>query len=265
MNNIKLLVFDIDGTLVDRSKETVEDSAIDSINKARALGYHILVATGRSFFFIHEDVKERLNTEYYVTVNGACLTDQTGGILETHEFSRETLNALIDYCKTNNYPLGVKYEDHIGVYGDYDFFVENYLGYDHDLIDYLTDDNNNQAHVNSIPLGVYLFAPANKIDDFSKNVPDLTFIPTDYDALEAIRVGIDKVKTIDEVVNRLNLTWDNVMAFGDGHNDIEMIKKAKIGVAMGNASLTVRNEADYVADHILEDGISNALKALKII
>lgn len=50
MNNIQLLVFDIDGTLVDRSKETVEDSAVESINAARDKGYHILVATGRSFF-----------------------------------------------------------------------------------------------------------------------------------------------------------------------------------------------------------------------
>ena len=46
MDKIELLVFDIDGTLVDQSKETVEDSAVKSINQARALGYHILIATG---------------------------------------------------------------------------------------------------------------------------------------------------------------------------------------------------------------------------
>ena len=59
MENIKLLVFDIDGTLIDRSKQTVEESAKNAISKARDNGYEVLIATGRSFFFIHDDVKKR--------------------------------------------------------------------------------------------------------------------------------------------------------------------------------------------------------------
>ncbi|NLC55076.1 MAG: HAD family hydrolase [Erysipelothrix sp.] len=265
MNNIQLLVFDIDGTLVDRSKETVEDSAVESINAARDKGYHILVATGRSFFFIHEDVRERINTEYYVTVNGACLNDQKGNIIETHEFSRDTLNTLIDYCAENKYPLGIKYDDHIGVYGDYDFFVKNYIGYTHKGIKHLVDDNEQQSHLTSTPLGVYCFAPVSAIDKIKKAIPALNFIATDYDAFEAIRQGVDKVKTIEEVIDRLDLTWDNVAAFGDGHNDVEMLSKAKYGVAMGNANDYVKSYADYVTTDIMDNGIKNALKHLKII
>lgn len=265
MKDIKLLVFDIDGTLVDRSKQTVEDSAVLAINEAREKGYHVLVATGRSFFFIHDDVRKRINTEYYVTVNGACLNDNKGDLLMTYGFSKDTLYKLIDYCEENNYPLGIKYDDHIGVYGDFNFFVENYTGWQHDKISFLRDDNGKQSTLNSIPLGVYLFAPVSKIDEFRKAIPNLNFIPTDYQAIEAIKIGIDKVKTIDEVVKRLGLTWDNVAAFGDGHNDVEMIRRAKFGVALGNASEYVRSKADYVTDTVLNDGISKALKHLKII
>lgn len=265
MNNIQLLVFDIDGTLVDASKQVVEDSAVAAINIARTKGYHILVATGRSFYFIHEDVRERINTEFYVTVNGACLNNGDGDILETHEFSQKTLERLINYCQKNNYPTGVKYEDHIGVYGDYDYYVKTYAGYSHQAAPYLIDDNKTKAHLTSLPLGIYTFAPKTEIDNFKKEFPDLHFTPAEFEALEATLKGVNKTKTIDEVVRHLNLSWENVVAFGDGHNDIEMLEKAKIGVAMGNASETVKNAADYVTDTVLNSGIEKALKHLKII
>lgn len=265
MDKIQLLVFDIDGTLVDVSKQTVEDSAVTAINKARDKGYHILVATGRSFFFIHQDVRARINTEFYVTVNGACLNNGDGDIIETHEFSQKTLENLISYCKVNNYPLGIKYDDHIGVYGDYDYFVKTYTGYTHPAVRFLVDDNNKQSHLTSIPLGVYAFAPVKKLDNFKEKFPELHFTPTEFEAIEATLKGVNKTKTIDEVVSHLGLTWENVAAFGDGHNDIEMLEKAKIGVAMGNSSDKVKNLADYVTDTVLNGGIEKALKHLNII
>ena len=264
MNNIQLLVFDVDGTLVDQSKQTVEDSAIKSINEARAKGYHILIATGRSFFFIHQDVRERINTEYYVTVNGACLTNSHGQIISTHEFSKETLELVIDYCAKNNFPLGIKYDDHIGVYGDYEFFLKNYNGYQDFAIDHLIDDNDKDSLNSSIPLGVYAFAPTSKVSEMQALMPSLNFIPTDFNTIEAVKNGVDKIKTVEEVIDLLDITWDNVIAFGDGNNDVEMLKKAKIGVAMGNANDYVKSQADFVTSHILDDGIANAIKHLKL-
>ena len=49
------------------------------------------------------------------------------------------------------------------------------------------------------------------------------------------------------------------MAFGDGDNDIDMIKHAGIGVAMGNAIETLKKNADYITDDVNEDGLYNAL------
>ncbi len=265
MNNIQLLVFDIDNTLVDRSKQTVEDSAVLAINRAREKGYHILVATGRSFFFIHDDVLNRVNSEYYVTSNGACLNDSNGDIVETHQFSKNTLDNLIDYCLKNKYALGVKYESHIGVYGDFNYFAKNYSGLDHPKIDYLVSDNDRTKSKGAIPLGIYCYAPVAKIEVLMNQFKDLNFFPTDYDTIEGTKIGVDKTKTIEEVIDRLGLTWDNVVAFGDGHNDIEMLEKAKVGVAMGNASDYVKTKADYVTDIVLNDGIAKAFDHLKLL
>lgn len=265
MSEIKLLVFDIDGTLVDRSKQTVQDSAVVAINELRAKGMHILVATGRSFFFIHDDVRDRINTEFYVSVNGACLTDNKGNVLETHGMNKDTLEKFIDYCRENNYPVGVKYPDHIGVYGDYDNYVENYTGVAHGRTHLLKDDNDKKSYLTSIPLGAYTMAPDTHIEKIRANFKDLYFMPTDYSTVEATSIGVDKTKTIAEVIERLDLTWDNVVTFGDGNNDIEMLQLAKVGIAMGNANDFVKSHADYVTDTVLNDGIVKGLKHLNLI
>ncbi len=265
MENIKLLVFDIDGTLVDRSKQTVEESAKNAINKARDKGYEVLIATGRSFFFIHDDVKKSINTDYYVTVNGACLNDSKGEIIESYGFDKESLKTLIQYCKDNNYPLGVKYNKFIGVYGDFNKFVEDYVGSDHPQVDCLIADVNEDFYLENEPLGVFYFAPRETEEYISNLLPKLNFIPGDGPSMEAIRYDVDKTKNIEDVLKRLNLTWDNVMSFGDGNNDAKMLQLARIGVAMGNAEDEVKEHADYVTEHILEDGIEEALKAFKII
>ena len=265
MDNIQLLVFDIDGTLVDTSKQTVEDSAVNAINEARDKGYHILIATGRSFFFIHDDVRNRVNTEYYVTVNGACLNDDKGGIIESYDFDQQSLELLVDYCLENDFALGVKYNDHIGVYGNYDQFVRSYVGYEHPGVKFLIDDNSRESFKNEKPLGSFHFAKKETVAEARELMPNLNFIPGDNDSVEALKINVDKTKTIESVLSKLNLTWDNVIAFGDGNNDIEMLKLAKIGVAMGNSSDNVKQHADYVADTVLNDGIAKAFKELKIL
>ncbi len=55
------------------------------------------------------------------------------------------------------------------------------------------------------------------------------------------------------------------MAFGDGGNDIDMLRFAGVGVAMGNAGEEVRQAADYVTDDVDHDGIQNALRRFGVI
>ena len=66
------------------------------------------------------------------------------------------------------------------------------------------------------------------------------------------------------------ITWygfplSQTVAFGDGGNDLPMIREAKIGVVMGNASQTVKAAADHVTNTVDDDGLYQALKYLKVI
>lgn len=265
MEAIKLLVFDIDGTLIDRTQTDIQPSTKLAIKKAREKGYEVLVATGRSFFLIQDDVRTSINPDYYVSVNGACLNNQDGSILLTHGFSEESIKRLIDYCLKHQFPIGVKYADYIGVYGDYDAFASQYMGSDHPKNIFLKHDLDHTFFKKDEPLGVFYFAKAETLADIEGELSDLKFMPSDRDAIEVVRSDVDKTKGIEDILKKLNIDWDAVMTFGDGHNDIDMLQAAAVGVAMGNAHSDVQAQADYVTDTVLNDGIQKALKHFNII
>ncbi len=62
------------------------------------------------------------------------------------------------------------------------------------------------------------------------------------------------------MIERYGIRQDEIMAFGDGENDIDMIEFAGIGVAMGNADEEVKQRADYVTDNVNRDGVRKALE-----
>ena len=74
-----------------------------------------------------------------------------------------------------------------------------------------------------------------------------------------------KLVGIDEYLKLLGISRDEAMAFGDGENDIDMLKNAGIGVAMGNAKDAVKESADYVTDSVDDDGIKKALEYFKVL
>ena len=77
--------------------------------------------------------------------------------------------------------------------------------------------------------------------------------------------NISKAEGISRVIAGYGIGREEVMAFGDGGNDVEMIEYAGIGVAMGNALPDVRKHADYVTSTVDEDGIVAALRHFRIL
>ena len=77
--------------------------------------------------------------------------------------------------------------------------------------------------------------------------------------LELVPKGIDKAQSLLRLLAKINLTPADLMAFGDGYNDLSMLKLAGVGVAMANAAPEVRADADYVTLSNEEDGVAEAL------
>lgn len=83
--------------------------------------------------------------------------------------------------------------------------------------------------------------------------------------MELVPNGIDKAQSLLRLLSKINLTPSDLMAFGDGYNDLSMLKMAGMGVAMANAAPEVRSEADYITLSNEEDGIAEAIRHFKSI
>ena len=82
---------------------------------------------------------------------------------------------------------------------------------------------------------------------------------------DVVPQGSSKAVGIDKIIEHYGISLDETMAFGDGGNDMAMLRHAGIGVAMGNAGDEVKAVADYVTDSVDKDGIWNALRHFDVI
>lgn len=77
--------------------------------------------------------------------------------------------------------------------------------------------------------------------------------------------GVDKASGAERVAQYYGLKMEEVMAFGDGGNDISIVQAAGVGVAMDNACDELKAVADYVTTSVDDDGVYNALKHFELI
>lgn len=80
--------------------------------------------------------------------------------------------------------------------------------------------------------------------------------------LEITAKGVNKSSALDHICEGLNIAKDNVIAFGDQLNDMEMVRDAGIGVAMGNAHTDLKQVADIVTEDNNNDGIAKVLEGI---
>ena len=84
-------------------------------------------------------------------------------------------------------------------------------------------------------------------------------------AVDVVPYGVSKASGIDELLKMYELDPSETIAFGDGENDVEMLKHCGISVAMGNSPDFVKDVADYVTDDIDDDGLYKALRYYELI
>lgn len=90
--------------------------------------------------------------------------------------------------------------------------------------------------------------------------PGCVAVRWNEDFVDILPAGGGKVEGLSHVLAALGLTREQAIAFGDGGNDVEMLRWAGIGVAMGNACPEAKAAADYITDDVTADGLANGLR-----
>ena len=230
----KALFFDIDGTLVSFETHRIPSSTIEALEAARAKGLKIFIATGRPKAIINNlsELQDRNLIDGYITMNGAyCFVGEQ--VIYKSAIPQDEVKAMGDFCEKKGVPCIFVEEHNISVCQPNDMVKKIFYDF---------------LHVNVIPT-----IPTCEIGRWYPAFADVT------------AKGDTKQKGIDEIIRYFDIKLEDTMAFGDGGNDISMLRHAAIGVAMGQAKEDVKAAADYVTAPIDEDGISKAMKHFGII
>ena len=239
----KALFFDIDGTLVSFETHRIPSSTIEALEAARAKGLKIFIATGRPKAIINNlsELQDRNLIDGYITMNGAyCFVGEQ--VIYKSAIPQDEVKAMGDFCEKKGVPCIFVEEHNISVCQPNDMVKKIFYDF---------------LHVNVIPTVSFEEAT-------SKEVIQMTPFITEEEEKE-IRPSIPTCEVGRWFPAFADIKLEETMAFGDGGNDISMLRHAAIGIAMGQAKEDVKAAADYVTAPIDEDGISKAMKHFGII
>lgn len=275
----RLVALDIDGTLLSwvdgggTTYETVTPRVREAVRRALDAGAHVVLASGRSAHSM-TGVADLLGLRapagdtgpdgtdeplWIVAGNGAVLSRyRVGGVLEVvHEETFEAGPAVRAVLAAHPTAL-VAVEDRGRGYLVSAPFPEGELTGDIAVTDL-------EAMVAHPVSRVVIRDPASTVEEFVTLAADLGLHGTDYVVgwtawLDLTPVGVSKASGLEHVCERLGLAAADVLAIGDGRNDIEMLRWAGRGVAMGQAVELVRGAADAVTAPVAEDGVAVELE-----
>lgn len=263
MENIKLIAFDLDGTLLNEERE-LSDNNIKAIKKILNKNIKIVIATGRPYAGFSRFLKQ-LGTlgqgNYSITNTGSIIRENVCD-------SNIKLNAmnLDDYLfiknLTNNYDnLQVAFYTDDYLYIDEVYPNEAFI-YDKNIL--RMESRRVSSYKNEPICRINVMGEKDILDNFQKenlNVLEEKFatMRNETFSYEILNKNSSKGKALKFLGEYLNIDRNQIMAFGDNVNDIEMIEYAGVSVAMGNGKYDIKSKADYIAKPNSEDGVADFL------
>ena len=256
---LKLLVFDVDGTLYDLKNHEIPSSCQKAIAQAKQNGLIFVIATGRTHYGLGAALNA-LNPDYILAVNGAVVADGQGRVLAHHDLTPTQVERINDFCHQTQAGLAWKFLDHCYIYQypeKIDWLQpqkESDIGSE-PFIDCPAQDR----HQLDLPQSASVHADPKAVEAVFNKDPELVFLRYSEDGYDVVQRGMNKAVGLQELLDQLGFTCNEVAAFGDNYNDIETLKLAGTAVAMGNAVDEVKQLADYVTSSTDRDGIARAL------
>ena len=264
-DRIKLIVTDLDGTLLDGSGK-VPESAKTALKKAKSSGLSLMVATGRSYEEALPYASAAGADSGFVLLTGALIADAAGRTVSLSAISGADAEAVARIT-----------EEYSGVYAEI-YTGDSLYVKGRELIDTLNVPVEYSEYIKSegIPAeelsktarrtgALKFFILTNDPDDLAEmrgrisGISGVTCVSSIKNGIEVVKKGVDKGAALGRMMDELGLRRCEVAVIGDSENDMGMFEKAGLRIAMGNAIKELRDMADYVARSHDCGGISDAV------
>lgn len=261
----EIIALDLDGTLTNREK-VVTPRTRDAIMELQKRGKQVVLASGRPTMGVMPLAKELKLPEYHgfiLSFNGGMIIDcSTGETIFSRMLPVEANSRIMELAFDNQVAF-LTYEGDRLITNDAECpycMIESTINHAElvEVEDILSYVNFQVPKFLFADEGGYLAMVEPRVKAaLGKN---FSVYRSDPYFLEILPRGIDKGQSLERLLERLGLPREALIACGDGYNDLSMIQYAGLGVAMENAVLPVRKEADYVTASNNEDGVAEVIE-----
>lgn len=268
----KMIGLDLDGTLLTDNK-SVDKKTKEYLENLSTSGIHIVPITGRPLSGVPKEVRNLNGVDYIISNNGSkTIINSTGKDLFSLAMDNATSKKVIEAVQNTD--------------AMFEVFLNHYGYCEPDVYDYYK-----KVYTNTV-IGEYIFASRKHTDSINalfkspkaeadevfiicKDGADREQIKLQTDSIDGIqyclladrfleitRKGTDKGTALENLCEHLKIKPSEVIAFGDGENDLQFLDKAGTAVAMGNATASVKAQADIITDTNNNQGVLKALKTI---
>ena len=260
--NTKLIVFDLDGTLLDVEHQ-LHKTTIEAVKMIREKGIKTMVATGRMYCSAKPHTDLLAIEDPIITYNGALVIDPESEEEIFHDpIPFEVAKRITKMVVENNYHLQLyindnlyvaeeneftaKYEDLSGIKANIVGRLDEFLEEAPTKMMIIEDNEERQVEIHK-----FLEDNFNNDIEIASSYPSFT---------EITAKGISKAVPLKKLAEKFSIKQEEIIAFGDGLNDLKMLEWAGKGVAMENAHPDLRSAADDIALNHNDLGIAKYLK-----
>lgn len=265
---VKLIMTDLDGTLFKNDHESISERNVNALKKAQEKGIKICIATGRTKSLIFDAVALVPFADYIITSNGAVTYDaKTDEIITSQLLSAEKSKKVFEIINSHSLTHEIYFEGECFLDG-YSAKLYNYGNISAHYLKVLKDKANvvpdlsehiGEKGVEKINIMHVVGDELQEIKDSFLNIGGIYVTSSIPENLEMNNINANKGYALSALCRILNISENEVMAFGDSGNDCEMLRTAGYSFATANAwdeakkaakSVTLSNEDDGVAVQI---------------
>ena len=264
----KLLVLDVDGTLLNDERE-ISKRTLAALLKVQQMGVRIVLASGRPTYGLMPLAKtlELGNYGGFVLSYNGCqiITAQNGEILFERRINPEMLPYLEKKARKNGFAIFTYHDDTLITDSPDNEYIKNEALLNNLKI--IREDEFSTA-IDFAPCKCMLVSDKEKAligleQHWEKRLAGtLDAFRSEPYFLEVVPCGVNKANTLGALLEHLGVTREEVIAVGDGVCDVTMLQLAGMGVAMGHSQDSVKVCADYVTASNEEDGVALAVEKL---
>lgn len=257
----KLLATDMDGTLLDDNKQ-IDECTRNIINKAISKGLIFVIASGRPIKTLRKYLSLFDNDIYVIAYNGSLIqTSKTNKIIFKEYIEKEILIKIVKFLNDNNKTF-IAWQDDNLYCNVKNAYTDNYQKVSSvDMIEIKDYNMFYNMKINKVIMidseeNIKTFMPI--VNENLKE--DCTFVTSQAYFLEFMKKGINKASSLAEVCKILDIKRDEVIAIGDGFNDLDMLQFAHLNVAPSNACEEIKGCVNYVTSSNNNGGVRKVIE-----